>query len=71
MPYPSRFTSTGPDRPSSVMEPLVCGKDARTVLIVQYAPKARPPMTARTSTRTSSRPLRPFFLPDVRDVPDC
>lgn len=65
MPLPSRFTFTGPDRPSSFMEPLVCGKEARTVLTLQYAPKAMPPMMARTRTIKNSRALRPFFLPDL------
>ena len=38
------------------------------MLTLQYAPKAMPPMMARTRTITNSRALRPFFLPDL---PGC
>src|SRR3954447_7871081 len=65
MPWLSRLTSTFPDRPWREIEPLVCGKEARTVLTDQYAPKAKPPMIARTRTLTNSQALRPFFLPDL------
>src|SRR5262245_31169742 len=65
MPWASRFTCTAADRPGTFREPVVCGKEARTVSTLQYDPYPMPVTSRTTSPITTRRRRRDFFLAGI------
>lgn len=63
-PRVSRLTVTGEARPGSLSDPVVCGKESRTVLTVQNA-AAPTPSTSRVASPIATK-MRRRLLPAVR-----